>query len=341
MKPFGLSRSIKKKYSYRGINVELTNNCNLHCPLCSTGSGENKKNKGMMELNKFIKFMVECNLLFDTVDFFGSGEPTLHPQFIDFVEYAVKLKKLTTISTNGAKIEDYERIVSSGLHQIFIDVDGVSQSQHEIYRVGSRLESVLNKVEGLVREKSRQKSAFPEIYINTLINCYNETDYNELIEMAKGLGVNGIRCSTIIDDLFKTSDWYPVTDKFKHVKCDKTGECNFKQSPIGILSYDGEVQLCCMTPHHDQPMIKMNAFRENNILEKMDSEEFFKITRRSGDYKFCKNCFLINYEIFSEKISFIKNSTEDNKWLINQEMVKSIARKSSNGLKRRFARYFA
>lgn len=297
-------KKIKRRYTGRDINVELTNTCNLKCPLCSTGTGTNKKKKGMMALENFEKFMEACHPIFNSISFLGSGEPTLNPQYIDFVECAVKYRKIVALFTNGTNFKSPERIVKSGLYRITFDIEGLTQAQHELYRVGADLQTILNAIKALVREKKKQNAVFPEIYIETLISRHNENDYDRLIEMAKSLDVDGIHFSTMIDDLFKTTDWFPVNDKFRSVKRDVPAECGFKYTPVGILSYDGDIQLCCMSPHHEKPVIKANAFLDENILDALNSDTYYQTTRKAGDYSFCRDCFLVNHNIFSKRIKF-------------------------------------
>lgn len=72
-------KSLKKKFPFRELNVELTNICNLRCPLCFTGRGETEEPRGKMDYEKFVLFIDNCSFLFDKVSFIGSGDPGLHP----------------------------------------------------------------------------------------------------------------------------------------------------------------------------------------------------------------------------------------------------------------------
>ena len=308
MNSLNLIKSLRKKFVDRLLVVELTNTCNLRCPLCSTGSGFNKKQKGMLELDDYKRFMNICAPLFDTISFIGSGEPLLHPQFLEFVEYTAKqMKKTVTCCTNGTLIKDPKAIVKSGLHSIYIDLDGITQVQHQAYRIGSDLEIILDNVRELIRTKGALRSFYPKIYIDTLISKYNEHSYAGLIELAKKLGVNGIRFASMIDDLFRTTDRFPTLERFKHVKRTDAYDCRFKNAIAGILSWDGDLQLCCLTPHHKNPLSKLNVFRESNFLELMDSENFDALTKKAGDYPFCRDCFFRNYVTFEETITFDKS----------------------------------
>jgi MoaA/NifB/PqqE/SkfB family radical SAM enzyme len=291
------------------LNVEITNICNLHCPLCSTGAGVARNPQGMMKLEKFKSFIDKCAPFLRWIGFVGSGEPTLNPKFVEFVEYAAKEKKLSTFCcTNGTVSKNPEAIVKSGLQKIYIDVDGITPQQHELYRVGANLDTVLNNIKSLVQAKKKLRSSQPEIYIDTVISRHNEHDYDGFIEMARQLEVNGIRFQAIKDDLYQTTDWLPTQEKFKHVKKkDNDYNCLFKNTLAGILSWDGNMQLCCISHLHKHPVIKLNAFRENNILERMDSEVFYKLTIKAGNYPFCETCFLKVYSSYEETITFKNN----------------------------------
>ena len=263
-----LVKSIRGKFNDWPFAIELTNRCNLRCPLCGAGSGHNKGAKGMMRLESFKRFMDECSPVLDVVRFIGSGEPLLHPQFVNFVGYAAKKKqKYTICCTNGTVMKDAVGIVKSGLHEIHVDVDGLTGSQHRIYRVGSDLDGVLNNTRNLIETKKKLRSSHPEVYIDTLISKYNEDDYDRFIEFARSFGANGIRFLSINDAIFGTEDWFPTKERFQHKIIPGDHKCTFKNAIAGILSWDGKLYLCCMTPHHENPVIKLDAFKEKNLLQ--------------------------------------------------------------------------
>ena len=92
MRRDSIVKKLKRKFSSGFLPVELTNICNLRCPLCSTGSGFRQNGKGMMEIADYRRFVDTCGALFDSVGFIGSGEPTLHPDFFEFVQFASEEK---------------------------------------------------------------------------------------------------------------------------------------------------------------------------------------------------------------------------------------------------------
>ena len=299
-------RELLRKFPNRVMAVELTNLCNLNCPLCSTGSGFNKKPKGMMKLDDFKRVMEKLSFMVDEVSFIGSGEPFLHPDFIRFVKYTAKEKgKRVNCYSNGMLIGDFDAIVRSGLNSIWIDVDGITQAQHQKYRIGSDLNQILRNIENLVLAKKNAGAYYPRIYFDTLISRYNENDYEHFIDLAKKVGADGIRLRGITDDIYKKSDWFPVQDKFKVMpRQDDSYDCSFKDTWAGILSWDGEVQLCCMSPHHDVPVIKTNVFKDNDVIGQLNSDKFYRLTKLAGKHPFCKTCSLAKYTFYEKIINF-------------------------------------
>ncbi len=70
------------------LQVELSNLCNLKCPICPCGSDLINRPRGHMDLDLYRRLMDEIgdNLLM--IFLWAWGEPLLHPQFPEFVRIA-------------------------------------------------------------------------------------------------------------------------------------------------------------------------------------------------------------------------------------------------------------
>jgi uncharacterized radical SAM superfamily Fe-S cluster-containing enzyme len=82
--------------------IEITNHCNLECPICIV---QNKNNYSMTrdEFTATIDGLIEKEGTLDTVNLSG-GEPTIHPQFLDFLDLAKRPEiSRVSISTNGLR----------------------------------------------------------------------------------------------------------------------------------------------------------------------------------------------------------------------------------------------
>jgi 7,8-dihydro-6-hydroxymethylpterin dimethyltransferase len=90
--------------------VEITDRCNLTCPTCYAGSGpDHGRHRTLEEVKKMLDAVVTNEHEPDVVQLSG-GEPTLHPEFFEILDYAKSLPiKHLMVNTNGIQIaKDFE-----------------------------------------------------------------------------------------------------------------------------------------------------------------------------------------------------------------------------------------
>ncbi len=85
--------------------IEVTDRCNLTCPTCYAGSSPTYgRHRTLAEVKKMLDVIVENEGEPDVVQISG-GEPTLHPQFFEILDYAKSLPiKHLMLNTNGIRI---------------------------------------------------------------------------------------------------------------------------------------------------------------------------------------------------------------------------------------------
>ncbi len=85
--------------------VEVTDRCNLTCPTCYAGSSPNYgRHRTLEEIKKMLDVVVANEKEPDVVQISG-GEPTIHPQFFEILDYAKSLPiRHLMVNTNGIKI---------------------------------------------------------------------------------------------------------------------------------------------------------------------------------------------------------------------------------------------
>jgi hypothetical protein len=90
--------------------IEITDKCNLTCPTCYAGSSPTAgRHRTLEEVKTMLHTIVENEKEPDVVQISG-GEPTLHPQFFEILDYAKTLPiKHLMVNTNGLVIaKDFE-----------------------------------------------------------------------------------------------------------------------------------------------------------------------------------------------------------------------------------------
>ena len=84
--------------------VEITSSCNLACPMCYAGSGPGGKHLTFDEVCRSIDRLVEVEGRPEVLQLSG-GEPTIHPQFAEILEYACAQPiDIVMINTNGVRL---------------------------------------------------------------------------------------------------------------------------------------------------------------------------------------------------------------------------------------------
>jgi hypothetical protein len=117
--------------------IEVVNSYNLACPTCfadsPVGIGAKIDAPSLKELKKRIQGVIDLKGGIEILQFSG-GEPTLHPQFFELMEWVLAHKKIDylLLNTNGMRFandeafaEQLERTCLYGKTQIYLQFDGV------------------------------------------------------------------------------------------------------------------------------------------------------------------------------------------------------------------------
>ena len=102
---------------YKKIYLEITNTCNLNCPFCIG----NKRVKKVMLFSEFQQILEKIKDYTKYLYFHILGEPLIHPEINEFIDYAKEKGFYVNITTNGyfiKKIEDNKNIrqINISLH---------------------------------------------------------------------------------------------------------------------------------------------------------------------------------------------------------------------------------
>jgi organic radical activating enzyme len=153
------------------IDLELSNACNLGCPMCYTTTDEfkSKIKKTLMDYELFKKIIDECTK-YDShysIRLSWRGEPFLHPQIIDMIRYAKSkgIKEVSTLTHGGfLDPEKFEELLKIGLDWLTISFDGVDETYEQI-RFPLKYEESLEKIKKYHEIKKKYKSVKPIIKV--------------------------------------------------------------------------------------------------------------------------------------------------------------------------------
>src|SRR3954470_9782799 len=119
--------------------IEITNHCNLECPICIV-QNRNNYNMTREEFGRILDGLVEKEGTLETINLSG-GEPTLHPQFLEFLDMARAKTEISrvSISTNGLKVAtDYAFCEELAKRKVYVSLqlDALSNPALRVLRGG-------------------------------------------------------------------------------------------------------------------------------------------------------------------------------------------------------------
>ncbi|MCB2198748.1 radical SAM protein [bacterium] len=140
------------------IHIEPTNACNLNCTHCHHHIRPNGKRAitrrfGMMKWDVYTRIIDELEGRQVPVTLDTQGEPTLHPRFLDMIEYARSKGVYTSVITNGTRLteEMTRRLIELKLDRLVFSFDGIDKRLYESVRVRSKFEPTFRNVLRFIR----------------------------------------------------------------------------------------------------------------------------------------------------------------------------------------------
>jgi len=82
------------------LRIEPTNVCNLQCPLCLCGTGEDPRKKGMMSIDDYTHIFEQTKRWAMITRLDGLGEPTIHPKIFELIRIAKSYRTSVVMHTN-------------------------------------------------------------------------------------------------------------------------------------------------------------------------------------------------------------------------------------------------
>ena len=285
------------------ISIEPTTSCNLRCPECPSGLRSFTRPTGMLDQTLFRSVIDQLGPTLSYLTFYFQGEPFLHPQFLEMVQYASQKGIYTATSTNAHYLkEDTARAtVESSLDRLIISIDGTSQSSYQSYRVGGSLEKVFEGTRNVIRWRKELGSKTPHVIFQFLVVKPNEHQIPEVYSLANNLGVDQVVLKTAqIYDHKNGSDLIPTQERYSRYRKTNDGSYEIKNKLLNecwkmwhscVVTWDGKVVPCCFDKdaHFVLGDLTKNSFKEIWKGEKYN--QFRKgLLRSRSEIEICKNC---------------------------------------------------
>jgi len=284
------------------VEIELTNYCNLECPLCLRNTHYNLDKKIIQRDYDELISQLESFSNLKYVTLAGAiSEPASYDRLFDLIDYLVQRDIEISLFINGDLRNDvwYKKLgikFQKARGHIYFTICGSTQKLHEKYRVGSNLENVLRRTE-IVKKYSVGKEILTYIVFD-----YNQNDFKKNYKKYSKMfnthffytlpfqehfeypEIPGIHLPKNLRNAYKLLDRY-----------DDDIECPSLKYGFRMIDYKGRVNLCSLEKlfenEHCWECSKKNQkiLRENKIYrisegEDEESEEELYIGRSNEDF---------------------------------------------------------
>ncbi len=286
-----------------GVSIEPTTACNLGCTECPSGLKMFSRKTGQLRVNDFERWIDSMSSHLIHVNLYFQGEPFIHPDFLRFVEYAHQKRIFTSTSTNGhfitAKLA--QEIVSSGLDQLIISIDGVTQEVYEHYRVHGKLDKVIDGARKLVERKRQTRSQTPHLVFQFLVVAPNEHQIPDVLRLADEIGVDEVRLKTAqLYDYLNGNPLLPKNERYSRYVRLEDGTYRVKNALDNqcwrmwsgcVITWDGRVVPCCFDKDATHALGTLNEQSFEEIWNGTSYREFRRnlLESRAG-IDICSNC---------------------------------------------------
>ncbi|PLX45937.1 MAG: radical SAM protein [Hyphomicrobiales bacterium] len=301
------------------IIIDVTNSCNLRCPVCPVTISMHRK-RGLMSLEVFRKIIDDFIEAADkpAIYFNFSGEPTLNEELPELVAYAHQNGHDTFLSTNATKLspEMCERLVLSGLDRVNLCMDGFSKEAQESYRVRSDFDEVKANIERFLETRRRLGSKSPKCVLQTLLTAYSEDQMEEMTAWADEIGFDRVRFKTFSIGSYTSEEEKREYSRFLPTRGDLRRHPSGKlralcTTPLyqTVVFWNGDLGLCCID--YDQ-MVQLPNIAESGFMKAYLSKPALR-ARKKGflkSFEICQGCSYSNAENLGFKINLNQRRRE-------------------------------
>ncbi len=267
------------------IELELSTECNLKCPMCYTlnDNFQKKVTKKFMDFELFKKIIDEIAGKVFIVRLNLRGEPTLHPQFVEAIRYA-KQNGIHEVSslTNASKLnlDFFIECANAGLDRFTISVDGL-KDEYEKIRKPLKFDETLEKIKKISEYKYLNNLQKPVIKIQGVWPSIkpNPTEFYQTFAPYTDL--------VAFNPL---ADWRHNDNEIIY---DENFSCSVLYQRL-VVGSDGQVIMCIYDENGDNIIGNAN---EQSIYEIWHGEKLNKIRKihANGDFlnlEICRKCLL-------------------------------------------------
>ena len=203
----------------KNIHLEITNNCQASCPMCTRNIHGGVENP-LIELTNWTVADYKTIITTEVINqihmlyFCGNyGDPLLNNDLIEMIKYTVSVKPEVTIRihTNGSlRSTQWWHKLALSLpkdHLVVFAIDGLEDT-HSIYRIGTNYDKIIENSKAFIDAGGKAEWAFIRFK-------HNEHQVDQVKQIAQKLGFVNFTLKDSSRFLIDTK--FPVYDKNKNI----------------------------------------------------------------------------------------------------------------------------
>lgn len=215
-------------------NVDLTNRCNLKCPICFANANQAGYvfEPDYETIVKMLQMLRDQKPVPTPAVQFSGGEPTIHPKFVDVIRKASELKfAQVQVATNGIRFANEPEFLKAsrdaGLNTIYLQFDGLKEENYIAARGKALLATKLKVVENVRAMEGRHPSI---VLVPTVVRGITDdqvwpiTEYAmQNLDVIRGINFQPVAFSGRIDQHERTRQRYTIPDLVHEIEKKSNG----------------------------------------------------------------------------------------------------------------------
>jgi radical SAM protein with 4Fe4S-binding SPASM domain len=287
------------------IFIELTNRCNYSCEICPLkDSVIPKQDMDSSLFKKIIDDIAAWNPDRETIALHVFGEPFLHNQIFDFMDYIEEeLKKCKIFISSNFSVVDrqiIERFFKPNTYNLNLGVwlDTLSPEVYSKQR-GGEYSKVVESLDYFIELKRRYDSVIPELHVGMIVTEYNKNEVDSLVRFwkKKFSGLKGVEIR-----LRRSHDWSGQVSSNNVFKSSRIlrykNVCLTPFRQLVVFS-NGDVGLCCHDVDHKILIgnVRGESLKSIWTSEKANSFREAMKNHELDSFEPCNNCAYYNYSV--------------------------------------------
>ncbi len=257
----------------------------------------------MLEPKLFKRIIDDAKDHLSWLHIYFQGEPFLNPRFFEMVHYADSNNIFTSTSTNAHYLgeKQVKQVLESGLKQLIISVDGITQEVYQLYRIGGNLKTVQQGIELLLRTRNESNARFPRIILQMLVTGQNEHEIPAMKKWAIAHQIDEIQLKTtqiynfgdgsqLIPSDLGYSRYVPTPEGKWKLKNTLENKC-WRMWQGSVITWDGKLVPCCFDKDAKHVLGDLQSQSISSIWTSQSYQNFrSQLLKDRTSIEICRNC---------------------------------------------------